>query len=67
MSISAAAASPDALAQVAAAWQGNAVRSDIAVAVLRQVQATERRQAEALLQMIRQATAAARGGVDVYA
>jgi hypothetical protein len=67
MHVSAAAPSPTALAQAATARQGNQVRCDVAVAILNQVQDTERRQAEALLQMIQQTMAAARGGVDVYA
>ncbi|MBL8057450.1 MAG: YjfB family protein [Anaerolineales bacterium] len=62
-----AASSPVAMAESASALKSGQIQSQVAVAVLKQVQDTERAQAEALLRMIQQTTAAARGGVDVYA
>ncbi len=67
MNIDAAASWPTALASMGASIQRQNLQTQIGTAVLNQQQAIEQQQAQALLQMINQSTAAARGGVDLYA
>lgn len=67
MNIDAAASWPTALASMGVSLQRQNLQTQIGTAVLNQQQAIEQQQAQALLQMINQSTAAARGGVDVYA
>lgn len=55
------------LAATATGLKAGEVMNQIATAVLKQAQDIERQQAQALIQMMQQTTAAARGGVDVYA
>lgn len=67
MDVSSVSASPNALASAASDLKAGQVGMQISVAVAKQIQDTERMQAEALIRMMQQTTAAARGGVDVYA
>ncbi len=67
MNIDAAASWPTAIASMGASLKSQSVQTQLGVAVLQQAQASEQQQAQALLQMINQSTAAARGGVDTYA
>jgi hypothetical protein len=67
MDVTAAANSLNALAGLASDLRSAQVQSQIGVAILKQQQDAQQRQAEALLAMMRQAEAFARGGVDVYA
>ncbi len=67
MNIDAAASWPTSLASMGVSFQRQNVQTQLGVAVMQQQQASEQQQAQALLQMINQSTAAARGGVDVYA
>ena len=67
MDISAVTSSPNALAEAASSLKAGQVQSQLAVAIFKQTQDIERQQAEALVRMIQQTAAAARGGVDRYA
>lgn len=59
--------SSNALAETASGLKAGQVSMQISIAVAKQIQDVERQQAEALIRMMQQTTAAARGGVDVYA
>jgi hypothetical protein len=59
--------SADALAGLASEMKSAQIGQQIGVAVLKTIQDQQQRQAEQLLQMIRQTQAIARGGVEVTA
>ncbi|HRF50079.1 MAG TPA: hypothetical protein PLC98_20775 [Anaerolineales bacterium] len=67
MNIDAAASWPTALASMGVSYQRQSIQTELGMAIMQQQQSVEQQQAQALLQMINQSTAAARGGVDVYA
>jgi len=67
MDVTGAAHSVNALARLASDLKSAQAQSQIGIAILLQQQETQRQQAEALLQMMRQSEAFARGGVDRYA
>lgn len=67
MNIDAAASWSTSLASMGVSFQRQNMQTQLGVAVMQQAQASEQQQAQALLQMINQSTAAARGGVDLYA
>jgi hypothetical protein len=67
MDVTAAANSLNALAGLASDMKSAQVQGQIGVAILKQQQDAQQQQLEALLAMMRQAGAFARGGVDVYA
>ena len=67
MNIDAAAAWPTQLASMGVSFQRQNLQTELGMAVMEQQQTAEQQQAQALLQMINQSTAAARGGVDLYA
>jgi hypothetical protein len=71
MNVSGAAVFPNALASLATERQAAGVQAEIALDVLKQVQAAQQGQAEALIRMIQQSAPAARPAspnvVDVYA
>lgn len=67
MDVTGAAHSLNALAGLASDMQSAQVQGQIGMAILKQQQDAEQQQVQALLQMMRQAEAFARGGVDVYA
>jgi hypothetical protein len=57
----------NAIAGMASALQAERTQMQLGAAVLNQVLDSQQQQAQAIVRMIQQSTAAARGGVDVYA